>query len=117
MPYLCYPIIIGKDMFNSDDQPGGTLMLKIKKGAGSFYAGDSQENPLAEITFVPGGEQVIIIDRTYVSDELRGQGIGRLLLGELIAWARKENKKIIPLCPYAKAEMEKDREYHDMLAP
>ena len=90
-------------------------MLEIKKGTKSFYIGDSEEKPLAEMAFVPTGERLIIIDHTYVSDALNGQGIGKLLLKELVDWARKENKKIIPLCPYAKAQMEKNKEYHDMI--
>ncbi|MCQ1530442.1 GNAT family N-acetyltransferase [Lutispora saccharofermentans] len=57
----------------------------------------------------------MIIDHTYVSDELAGQGVGKLLLKELVDWIRKENKKIIPLCPYAKAQMEKNKEYHDTI--
>lgn len=32
---------------------------------------------------------------TYVSDELRGQGMAKRLLKETVAWAREENKKII----------------------
>lgn len=90
-------------------------MLEIKKGIKSFYVGDSEENPLAEMAFVISGESLIIIDHTYVSDELNGQGVGKLLLKELVDWVRKENKKIIPLCPYAKAQMEKNKEYHDMI--
>ncbi len=90
-------------------------MLEIKKGTKSFYVGDSEENPIAEMTFVHSGDNVIIIDRTYVSDELKGQGVGKLLLKELVDWARKEDKKIIPLCSYAKAQMEKNQAYHDMI--
>jgi len=90
-------------------------MAEVKKGTKSFYVGDSEENPLAEMTFVPSGDNIIIIDHTYVSDELNGQGVGKLLLKELVDWARKENKKIMPLCPYAKAQMEKNKEYHDII--
>lgn len=90
-------------------------MLEIKKGIKSFYVGDSEDNPLAEMTFVISDESLIIIDHTYVSDELNGQGVGKLLLKELVDWVRKENKKIIPLCPYAKAQIEKNKEYHDMI--
>lgn len=88
--------------------------MKIKKGVKSFYLGDSEEFPLAEMTFVLSGD-IIIIDHTYVSDELGGQGIGKKLLKEVVDWARKESKKIIPLCPYAKAQMEKNEEYHDII--
>ena len=94
---------------------GGATMLEIKKGNKKFYAGNSEENPLAEMTFVLSGGNLIIIDHTYVSDKLNGQGVGKLLLKELVDWARKENKKIIPLCPYAKSQMEKNKEYHDMI--
>ncbi|WP_019849984.1 GNAT family N-acetyltransferase [Desulfitobacterium sp. PCE1] len=90
-------------------------MLEIKKGTKSFYIGDSEENPLAEMTYVLSDDHLIIIDRTYVSEELNGQGIGKLLLKELVDWARKENKKINPICPYAKAQMEKNPEHHDMI--
>ncbi|WIV13724.1 GNAT family N-acetyltransferase [Proteiniborus sp. MB09-C3] len=90
-------------------------MIEVKKGIRSFYIGDSEENPLAEMTFVPTGNNLIIIDHTYVSDELNGQGVGKLLLKELVEWVRSENKKIVPLCPYAKAQMEKNEEYHDMI--
>lgn len=90
-------------------------MLEIKKGPSKFYIGDSEENPLAEMTYVISGEDIIIIDHTLVSDQLGGQGVGKLLLKEVVEWARDEKKKIIPLCPYAKVQMEKNQEYHDMI--
>lgn len=89
--------------------------MEIKKGRKSFYIGDSEEEPLAEMSFVKSGESIIIIDHTHVSDELGGQGIGKKLLAELVQWARKEKKKIIALCPYAKGQMEKNEEFHDMI--
>lgn len=90
-------------------------MIEIKKGAKSFYVGDSEEKPLAEMTFVTSGKRNIIIDHTNVSEEISGQGVGKLLLKELVDWARKEDKKIIPRCPFVKAQMEKNKEYHDMI--
>lgn len=90
-------------------------MLEIKKSSNKFYIGDSEENPLAEMTYVNSGEDIIIVDHTFVSDELGGQGVGKLLLKEVVDWSREANKKIIPLCPYVKAQMEKNQEYHDMI--
>lgn len=86
-------------------------MIEVKKGTKSFFVGDLEENPLAEMTFVSSDDNTIIIDHTYVSNELSGQGVGKLLLKELLDWAKKENKKVIPICPYAKAQMEKNKEY------
>lgn len=89
--------------------------MEIKKGNKGFYIGESEDKPQAIITFVPYGEDRIIVDHTYVSDRLSGQGIGKRLLQELVEWARKENKKIIPQCSFVKAQMEKNEEYHDLL--
>lgn len=90
-------------------------MLEIKKGTNSFYIGESEKNPLAIITYKPSDENHIIVDHTIVSDQLSGQGVGKKLLHELIDWARKENKKIIPQCSFVKAQMEKNTEYQDLL--
>lgn len=77
-------------------------MYQIKQGRKSFYIGIEPE-PLAEMTFVNQGEGLITIDGTYVDENLRGQGIGYKLLDALTDYARQEGKKIIPLCPFAKA--------------
>lgn len=90
-------------------------MLEIKKGVNRFYIGESEENFLGEISYTSAGEKIIIIDHTFVSDELSGQGLAGKLLKELVDWARKEEKKVIPLCPYAKAKMDKTEKYQDVL--
>ncbi len=90
-------------------------MKAVKKGINQFYAGEDAEHALAEITFVPTGEDKIIIDHTYVSEVLKGQGVGKQLVKKVIEYARQENKKIIPLCPFAKKVMTKSNEYNDVL--
>lgn len=91
-------------------------MLTIKRAEKSFYVGDSEKSPLAEMTFVYAGEDIIIIDHTSVVDELRGQNIGKQLLQKLVELARGENKKVVPLCPFAKKEMMRNKEeYKDIL--
>jgi uncharacterized protein len=90
-------------------------MEAIKKDNNKFYIGENIENPLAEITFVPKGAEEIIIDHTYVSDSLRGQKVGLQLVNKVAEYARRENKKIIPLCPYAKRVMTQSDEYKDVL--
>ncbi len=88
-------------------------MITIKRAEKSFYVGDSEKFPLAEMTFVYAGEDIIIIDHTSVSDELRGQNIGKQLLQRLVEFAREENKKVVPLCPFAKKEMMKNKEEYE----
>jgi hypothetical protein len=90
-------------------------MHEVKKGTQSFYIGESEDNWSATITYVYSGENHIIVEHTYVSEALNGQGVGKLLLKALTDWAREENLKITPECSYAKAQMEKNSEYHDLI--
>lgn len=90
-------------------------MLEIKEGKFKFYIGEDEDAPLAEITYVNTGVDKIIIDHTIVSDELQGQGIAKKLLNKAVSFARENNKKIIPVCPYVKAQFEKNEdEYKDV---
>ncbi|SFB15726.1 hypothetical protein SAMN04488072_108114 [Lentibacillus halodurans] len=91
-------------------------MAEIKKGDHKFYIGDDEQNPKAEITFKESGENEVNVDHTYVSEELRGGGIGGKLVERMVAHARDEGKKIDPTCPYAKQKMEETPEYQDVLA-
>ena len=91
-------------------------MEEIKMGYSQFYIGESEENALARITFFPCGEDKIIIDHTYVSDALRGQGIAKKLLDKAVEYARCENKKIVPECSFVIKAMAQTEEYKDVLS-
>lgn len=88
--------------------------MDIKRGSTGFYLGDNEEAPLAKINFLDNGTN-IIIDETFVSEELRGQNIGRLLLQKVVDLARQKNKKIIPHCSYVKAVFDKTKDYEDII--
>ena len=68
-----------------------------------------------ELTLSPAGESLIIIDHTYVDDAFRGQGIAALLVAEAVTFAREHQKKVMPLCPFAKKEFDTKKEYQDLL--
>ena len=67
------------------------------------------------MTYSRANESLVIIDHTEVDPSLSGQGIGRLLLGTLVDWARDTGTRVMPLCPYAKAQFEKDASLRDVL--
>ncbi|WP_284141203.1 MULTISPECIES: GNAT family N-acetyltransferase [unclassified Virgibacillus] len=90
--------------------------MEIKEGNNTFYLGDSEQHAKAEITYVEKGQSIWIIDHTYVSKELRGQGIAALLMEKLLAHAEANNKKIIPQCSYAAAYMQSNKKYQSLLA-
>ncbi len=83
------------------------------KGA-FFVQMDGQR--VAEMTYSRTNATLIIIDHTEVDAALGGQGVGRKLLGALVAWVRSAGIKVVPLCPFAKAQFGKDASIRDVLA-
>ena len=69
-----------------------------------------------EMTYSRAGDTTIIIDHTQVSDALRGTGAGKKLLEAVVGWARAEELKVIPLCPFASSVFQKQPELRDVLA-
>ncbi len=89
--------------------------MNIKTGENRFYIGDSEQEAKAEITFKHTEPQVILINHTFVSPELRGQGIAGKLLQKVVDKARNENLTIVPLCSYAARKMIDNEKYEDVL--
>lgn len=69
-----------------------------------------------EITYVYAGPDKIIISHTGVSEVYKGQSVGKQLVNVVADFARTNNIKIIPLCPFAKAIMSRDVTYNDVLS-
>ena len=81
---------------------------------GSFFIqGDGQR--LAEMSYSRTNATLIIIDHTEVDASLSGQGVGKKLLGALVDWVRSTGTKVVPLCPFAKAQFDKDPSIRDVL--
>lgn len=93
-------------------------MLEIKHKdngkKGEFYIGEDGHH-LAEMEYTWAGTDKIIIDHTTVGDELRGEGVGRKLLNNLVEFAREKKIAVIPLCPFAKSVFDKDVSIRDVL--
>jgi predicted GNAT family acetyltransferase len=87
-------------------------------GRGAFFISKAKHDGvrLAEMTYVRSADALVIIDHTEVHDQLRGLGVGRMLLDTAVAWARAHQTKIIATCPYAKAQFERDASIRDVLA-
>lgn len=91
-------------------------MQDIKKGDHQFFIGDDEASAIAKVTYKDKDESTIIVDHTFVSEELRGQGVAGKLYTAITDYARKENKKIIPECSYIKSKIENTKSDHDLLA-
>lgn len=69
-----------------------------------------------EMTFTWAGEQKLIIDHTGIGEEHGGKGYGKMLLAKAVEFAREKDIKVIPLCPFAKAMIDRDPSIQDILA-
>ncbi|MDY8108704.1 DUF5996 family protein [Fulvimarina sp. 2208YS6-2-32] len=69
----------------------------------------------AEMTYSRAGERLIIIDHTDVPAALRGRKVGERLVRQAVEDARRDAVTIIPLCPFAKAQIERHPEWQDVL--
>ena len=95
-------------------------MIRIKqfdepRGKGAFTAYDEQNTQAAQMTYAWAGEEKFIIDHTEVDERFGGQGLGKKLVLEAVAFARKNELKIIPLCPFAKSVFQNMPELADVL--
>jgi predicted GNAT family acetyltransferase len=82
---------------------------------GIFYC-EAEGKRIAKMVYHKKGEEKIIITHTEVAEEFGGTGLGKLLVKAGVDFARKNNIKIIPECPYAKKVLESSMEYADVLA-
>lgn len=87
---------------------------KLVGSKGLFFV-QQEGNLLAEMVYTKPAADKMIIEHTEVSEELKGQHVGYLLLQTAVEYARTHNLKIIPLCPFANAVFRKKPEYADVL--
>lgn len=80
---------------------------------GAFYV-EVDGKRVAEMTYSKAGTGRIIIDHTEVSEVLKGKGAGKQLVTAAVDYARKNNLKILPLCPFARSVFERTREFDDV---
>jgi len=69
----------------------------------------------AELTYTHRGPGLISADHTGAPDALRGTGAAAALVDRLVADARGEGFRIIPLCPYVRARYEKHPDWRDVM--
>lgn len=91
-----------------------TIEHQESDSRGAFFI-QQDGRRLAEMTYSRTNATLIVIDHTEVDASLGGQGVGRQLLDALVQWARATGTKVIPLCPFAKAQFEKTPAIRDVL--
>jgi len=80
-----------------------------------IFALNEAEQLVAEITFPETGPGEVTIDRTFVDDSLRGQGVAGKLVEEACKEIKKQNKKMAVTCSYAAKWLEQHDGYDDLI--
>lgn len=83
-----------------------------KKGA---FAAMEENVQAGLMTYTWAGNDKFIIDHTEVDPDFGGQGVGKKMVMAAVEFARENDFKIIPLCPFAKSVFEKVAEIRDVL--
>ena len=53
--------------------------------------------------------------RTFVSEELRGEGLAGQVVEHALDWARRHDKKVVATCPYVARYVESHPEHADLV--
>ncbi|HHX53256.1 MAG TPA: N-acetyltransferase [Erysipelothrix sp.] len=88
--------------------------MKVVKTNNQFIA-YIDDNKAGLIEVVPISETAITLAHTEVGDDFRGMRVGQTILEYIIDYARDNSIKLMPLCPFTKAQMDKHPEFHDVL--
>ncbi len=58
----------------------------------------------------------IALDHTEVKDEFKGKGIAKELVVKAVEYARSNDLKIVPVCPYVVKLFSRSNEFNDVKA-
>ncbi len=62
---------------------------------------------VAYLKYTEDEEKDFIIESIFVDEKYRGKGLAKIIFDEFIEKVKKENRKVIPVCSYAKSQFEK----------
>lgn len=88
-----------------------SIVFEADNRRAAAYDGDK----LVGSSTISPSATIWIIDHTEVDPAYNGQGIAAKLVKAVVDAAREAKVKIVPLCPYAKKQFEKNAEYRDLL--
>jgi predicted GNAT family acetyltransferase len=81
-----------------------------------YFKAIENDKESGKMTYKWSEEGKMIIKHTTVHKEFKGKGIGKELVMAAVDYARSNNIKITPLCPYAKSVFDKTEEIKDVLS-
>jgi uncharacterized protein len=87
----------------------------VQQETKGYFRAAEGETEAGRMTYSKAGREKIIIDHTEVNPEFKGMKVGNQMVMAAVEFARKNNLKIIPLCPFAKSVFDKTEAIRDVL--
>lgn len=97
------------------EKPAVRLSYEDRGHKGRFVARVDGVEGEGELTISKASDVLVIADHTLVPDTLRGTGAASALVGALITDARAKGYRIVPLCPFVRAQSQKHPEWSDVI--
>lgn len=90
--------------------------VKIRNDEAANRFVTEAEGGEATIGYTTNAEGHLDLHHTWVPREARGQGVAEALARYAFDWARREQRRIIPSCPFIRKWVEAHPEEHDIVA-
>jgi predicted GNAT family acetyltransferase len=81
-------------------------------GRGEFFV-ERVGKRVAELTYSASGSEAVV-GHTWVDPALRGGPLAPRLVNAAVEWARREKRRIVPVCSYVRAVFERTPAYGDV---
>jgi predicted GNAT family acetyltransferase len=91
------------------------ILEQINETKNGYFRAVDNDIEAGMMTYTWAGTDKFIIDHTEVNPDFAGQSVGKKMVMEAVQYARENNLKILPLCPFAKSVFDKTKEIQDLL--
>jgi len=89
--------------------------LPLKVNAAAHQLQLDVDGHIAFIDYKLVNQELFLI-HTEVPDELRGKGIANTIIVKALQYAKDNNYKIVPLCPFVQAYLKRHPEWNALVA-
>jgi predicted GNAT family acetyltransferase len=102
-----------QDETASTDPGSGTVSHEERDGGGAFVI-ELEGARVAEMSYRRIGHSRVLVEHTWVRQDLRGKGVARKLLDALVLWARRTGTRVGATCSYAVLQFARDSSISDV---
>ncbi|MGO1585646.1 MAG: GNAT family N-acetyltransferase [Mesonia sp.] len=94
---------------------GQSIKHKENETNGIFYL-EIENRVVSELTYIKKDPNIMVIDRTETKKAEEGKGLASKLLEHTVNYAKENNYKIDPLCPFAEVKFDENEAYQKIKA-